>query len=57
MQITEKWYRLLGAEPMELIAKYAKNPFAELRLAGLGILNALAGQPWGQEAIRNSPGT
>ncbi|XP_066248492.1 26S proteasome non-ATPase regulatory subunit 5 [Euwallacea similis] len=56
MQITEKWFRLLGAEPMEIITKYAKNPFSELRLAGLGVLNAISGQIWGQEAIKNTPG-
>lgn len=56
MQITERWYRLLGADPMEIISKYAKNPFFDLRSAGLGILHAIAGQPWGQEDIKNTPG-
>ncbi|KAL1488433.1 hypothetical protein ABEB36_014906 [Hypothenemus hampei] len=56
MQITEKWYRLLGTDPMEIITKYAKNPFPELRLAGLGIVNSLASQPWGQDVIKNTPG-
>lgn len=56
MQLTEKWFHLLGPEPMDVISKYAKNPFVELRLAGLGILNAIACQLWGQEAIKNTPG-
>lgn len=56
IQLTEKWYHLLGPEPMDVISKYAKNPFVELRLAGLGVVNAIACQPWGQEAIKNTPG-
>jgi hypothetical protein len=33
-----------------------KNPFSELRLGGFGVLKAIAGQVWGQEAIRDTPG-
>lgn len=55
--ITKKWYSCLEENPIEFILKYAKNPFSEIRIAGLGILNALATQVWGQEVIKNAPGT
>ncbi|CAG9765414.1 unnamed protein product [Ceutorhynchus assimilis] len=55
-EITEKWFHLLGKNPMEMITRYAKNPFVDLRLAGIGIINALARQQWGQKAIRDTPG-
>lgn len=56
MQITRKWYTLFGEDPMEIILRYAKNPFSEIKMAGLGILQAMAEQQWGQEEIRNTPG-
>lgn len=54
--ITRKWYNCMEKNPMDVIMRYAKNPFSEIRSAGLGILNALSTQLWGQEVIRNSPG-
>lgn len=54
--ITFKWFRLLGENFLEKIVSYAKNPFGEIRLAGLGVLFALASQQWGQEAIQQVPG-
>lgn len=56
MQITRRWYGLFGDDPMEIILRYAKNPFSEIKLSGLGILRAIADQQWGQEEIRNTPG-
>ncbi|KAI4458415.1 26s proteasome non-atpase regulatory subunit 5-related [Holotrichia oblita] len=56
MAITKKWYTCLEGNPIEFILRYAKNPIAEIRSAGLGILNALASQFWGQEVIKNAPG-
>lgn len=56
MQITRRWYTLFGDIPMEIIARYARNPFSEIKMAGLGILHAMAEQQWGQEEIRNTPG-
>lgn len=56
MQITRKWYSSFGDDPMEIILRYAKNPFSDIKLAGLGILQAIAEQQWGQEEIRNTSG-
>lgn len=54
--VTRKWFYLLGDIPMDLVLKYAKNPFLELRLSGMGIINAISVQLWGQECIKNTPG-
>ncbi|KAJ8938792.1 hypothetical protein NQ314_011328 [Rhamnusium bicolor] len=56
IQITRKWYGLFGDDPMELVLRYAKNPFTEIRLAGLGLLHAIAEHQWGQEEIKSTPG-
>lgn len=53
--ITEGWFKLLDDNPIAFVKNYVKNPFIELRLGGLGILRAIAGQRWGQKAIRTSP--
>ncbi|XP_060524269.1 26S proteasome non-ATPase regulatory subunit 5 [Cylas formicarius] len=53
---TKRWFHALGENPMEIVLRYAKNPFLELKLAGLGVLKAVAGQLWGQETIKNTPG-
>lgn len=55
-EITRNWFSLMSDEPLGWITKYAKNPFHEIRLAGLGILRALSTQMWGHEVIRKSPG-
>ncbi|XP_057664519.1 26S proteasome non-ATPase regulatory subunit 5-like [Diorhabda carinulata] len=55
-QITRKWFTLLNDDPMDVIVRYAKNPFTEIKLSGLGILQAMSIQQWGQEEIRNCPG-
>jgi 26S proteasome non-ATPase regulatory subunit 5 len=41
---------------MELVMSVCRQPFIELRLAGLQVLQVLAEQPWGQESINNTPG-
>ncbi|XP_050296589.1 26S proteasome non-ATPase regulatory subunit 5 [Anthonomus grandis grandis] len=56
VQLSERWYGLLGPDATDVIVRYAKNPFSELKLAGLGILKSLSEQHWGQEVIKNTPG-
>jgi 26S proteasome non-ATPase regulatory subunit 5 len=41
---------------MELVMSVCHQPFIELRLAGLQILQVLAEQQWGQENINSTPG-
>lgn len=47
----------MGDNVIEKIVTYAKNPFGEIRFAGLGVLLSLANQQWGQEVIQHVPGT
>jgi 26S proteasome non-ATPase regulatory subunit 5 len=41
---------------MELVMSVCRQPFVELRLAGLQILQVLAEQQWGQERMNSTPG-
>lgn len=54
--ISFKWFKLMGDGFIDKIVTYAKSPFGEIRLGGLGILLALASQQWGQEVIHQVPG-
>lgn len=54
--ITLKWYKIMGDTIIDKITTYAKNPFGEIRCAGLGVLCSLALQQWGQEVIQGVPG-
>ncbi|KAL3288064.1 hypothetical protein HHI36_002515 [Cryptolaemus montrouzieri] len=55
--ICRKWFFALGTNPMtEIVLKYSKNPFSELRLAGLNIIKSISNQVWGQEIIKDTPG-
>lgn len=54
--ITLKWYKIMGDNIIDKIVSYAKNPFGEIRCAGLGVLGSLALQQWGQEIIQSVPG-
>ncbi|XP_030752120.1 26S proteasome non-ATPase regulatory subunit 5-like [Sitophilus oryzae] len=56
VSLSREWYGIIDTDPMDIILRYAKNPFSELKVAGLGILNSIAGQEWGQECIKNTPG-
>ena len=55
-EVTRNWFSVMSDEPLGWIMKYAKNPFHEIRSAGLGLLRALSTQLWGHKVIRNSPG-
>ncbi|XP_044745627.1 26S proteasome non-ATPase regulatory subunit 5 [Coccinella septempunctata] len=55
--ISQKWFSALGPNAMtNIILKYAKNPFFELRIAGLSVINSISNQIWGQEVIQDTPG-
>lgn len=54
--IARKWYNLFGDKPMDLILRYAKNPFPDIRLAGFGVLKAVSEHYWGQADIKNTIG-
>lgn len=55
--ITKKWFDTLDEEvAMDFVLKYAKNPFDEIRQAGLSILLPVSEQKWGQNYIKNTAG-
>jgi len=56
LAITKSWFEQLAPNPMELVVSVCRQPFTELRLAGLQVLRVLAEQQWGQENINSMPG-
>jgi 26S proteasome non-ATPase regulatory subunit 5 len=56
LAITKSWFEQLAPNPMELVVSVCRQPFTELRLAGLQVLRVLAEQQWGQENINSTPG-
>lgn len=54
--VTYKWFRLMGENFIDKIVSYSKNPFGEIRFAGLSVILAMASQQWGQEVIQQVPG-
>lgn len=55
--LTKDWFDLLSdSDPLKKILAVAKQPFAELHIPGLQVIESLAGLPWGQEYLRNQPG-
>jgi len=56
LAITKSWFEQLAPNPMELVVSVCRQPFTELRLAGLQVLRVLAEQQWGQENMNSMPG-
>ncbi|XP_069676869.1 26S proteasome non-ATPase regulatory subunit 5 isoform X3 [Periplaneta americana] len=56
LAITKSWFEKMAVNPMELIMSVCRQPFTELRLAGMQVLQVLAEQQWGQECINSTPG-
>ncbi|XP_069676870.1 26S proteasome non-ATPase regulatory subunit 5 isoform X4 [Periplaneta americana] len=55
LAITKSWFEKMAVNPMELIMSVCRQPFTELRLAGMQVLQVLAEQQWGQECINSTP--
>nr|CAD7411481.1 unnamed protein product [Timema poppensis] len=55
-KITRSWFASLATDPMELIMHVGRQPFPELKLAVLQVLNVLGEQQWGQEYIKGFAG-
>ena len=56
LKLTEYWYSHLGSKTFEILVTLAEQPFSELRVAVLSMVNTLALQPWGQLILHNHPG-
>lgn len=56
LSLTKSWFDLLAEDPLDMIVGFCKQPFADIREAGLQVLAVVASQTWGQEYMANAPG-
>ncbi|GBP48613.1 26S proteasome non-ATPase regulatory subunit 5 [Eumeta japonica] len=56
--MTREWFRCLSEKPESMEALYGicKNPFPDIKLAGLNLLDAVCEYSWGQELVARTPG-
>jgi hypothetical protein len=56
LHITETWFSRLCSNPFDTVWSVAKQPFADLRVAAICVLQSLALLPWGQQLMNNAAG-
>ncbi|KZC11496.1 PREDICTED: 26S proteasome non-ATPase regulatory subunit 5 [Dufourea novaeangliae] len=56
LSLTKSWFDCLCDEPLAMILGLCRQPFADIRHAGLEVLAVVASQVWGQEYISVFPG-
>ncbi|CAL7947864.1 unnamed protein product [Xylocopa violacea] len=56
LSLTKSWFDSMCDDPMGMIVAICRQPFADIRQAGLEVLAVLAFQLWGQEYISSYPG-
>ncbi|XP_076232215.1 26S proteasome non-ATPase regulatory subunit 5 [Calliopsis andreniformis] len=56
LSLTKSWFDSLCDDPVGMIVAISKQPFADIRQAGLEVLAVIASQVWGQEYISSFPG-
>lgn len=55
--ITESWYTHLDRGPgLKTLLGYLRNPFPDIKLAGLGVLKSVVDYPWGRAAVAETAG-
>ncbi|CAH2105570.1 unnamed protein product [Euphydryas editha] len=56
--MTREWFRSLNkdAASMEVLFENCKNPFPDIRLASLNLLNAVCQHQWGEELVARTAG-
>lgn len=60
LSMVEGWFNSMaegGRSVMTKVMEMVQQPFPEMKLATLLILQQLAEQPWGQQYINDTPGT
>jgi len=59
-QMTEDWFSMLSShsanDSLSLILNTAQQPFSDLRLPALRLVNAIAVLPWGEQLLTAHPG-
>lgn len=53
---TLKWYKCIDINPMGRIFAFAKQPFEDVRCAGMKIIRSVSKWRWGQEEMLKCPG-
>lgn len=56
LSLTKLWFDSLCDEPLDMIVAICRQPFADIRQAGLEVLAVVGSQVWGQEYISTYPG-
>ncbi|XP_076285992.1 26S proteasome non-ATPase regulatory subunit 5 [Lasioglossum baleicum] len=56
LSLTKSWFDCLCDQPLGVIVGICRQPFADIRQAGLEVLAVIAAQTWGQEYISVFPG-
>lgn len=56
LSLTKLWFDSLGDDPLSIIVAICRQPFADIRQAGLEVLVVIGSQVWGQEYISAYPG-
>ncbi|XP_017881205.1 26S proteasome non-ATPase regulatory subunit 5 [Ceratina calcarata] len=56
LSLTKSWFDSMCDDPLGMIVALCRQPFADIRQAGLQVLAVLASQVWGQEYVSSYPG-
>ncbi|XP_070175787.1 26S proteasome non-ATPase regulatory subunit 5-like isoform X2 [Littorina saxatilis] len=56
LRITQNWFSRICANPFEVIWNIAKQPFSDLKVPAMLVLQSLALTPWGQQLMNNAAG-
>lgn len=56
LSLTKMWFDSLCDDPLDMLVSICRQPFADIRQAGLEVLAVIASQVWGQEYISTHPG-
>lgn len=56
LSLTKLWFDSLCDDPLNMIVAICRQPFADIRQAGLEVLAVISSQVWGQEYISTYPG-
>lgn len=56
--MTREWFRTLSQQPgpMDVLFNICKNPFPDIQLAGLTLLDAVCQHQWGEEMVARVAG-
>lgn len=56
VSVSKRWFAKIHQHLFQLLLSIVRQPFADLRLAGLMVVAELSSQEWGQREMQASPG-